>query len=129
MKKAIITTILATIGIFTFIVAVLSAAGEAPAFGSSVSKNYRAGSDDDSNNASSKMVMENNSGIMNMMHANVMAMKKGMIERGNIAMGFNQSKIMHHFIATPSGGEIMIVALNNSDNNTIKQIRDHVMDI
>jgi hypothetical protein len=54
---------------------------------------------------------------------------KGMLERGNIAMGFNQSKIMHHFIATPTGGEIMIVALNSSDNDTIKQIRNHVLDI
>ena len=51
-----------------------------------------------------------------------------MLARGNIAMGFNQSKIMHHFIATPTGGEIMIVALN-SDNDTIKQIRNHVLDI
>jgi hypothetical protein len=54
---------------------------------------------------------------------------RGMLERGNIAMGFNQSKIMHHFTATPTGGEIMIVALNSSDNNTIKQIRNHVLDI
>jgi hypothetical protein len=52
-----------------------------------------------------------------------------MLARGNIAMGFNQSKIMHHFIATPTGGEIMIVALNSSDNDTIKQIRNHVLDI
>jgi hypothetical protein len=36
---------------------------------------------------------------------------------------------MHYFIAHPIGGEIMIVALNNSDANTIKQIRNHVMDI
>ncbi len=52
-----------------------------------------------------------------------------MLARGNTAMGFNQSKIMHHFIATPTGGEIMIVALNSSDNDTIKQIRNHVLDI
>jgi len=55
--------------------------------------------------------------------------QSSMLQRGNIAMGFNQSKIMHHFIATPSGGEIMIVALNSSDNDTIKQIKNHVLDI
>ena len=54
---------------------------------------------------------------------------KNMIERGNIAMGFNQNKIMHHFIATTTGGEIMIVALNNSDSDTTKQIRNHIADI
>ena len=55
--------------------------------------------------------------------------KNNMIERGNIAMGFNQNKITHHFIATPTGGEIMIVALNSSDSDTTKQIRNHVADI
>jgi hypothetical protein len=44
-------------------------------------------------------------------------------------MGFNQNKIMHYFIATPTGGEIMIVALNSNDNDTIKQIKNHVLDI
>jgi hypothetical protein len=52
-----------------------------------------------------------------------------MLERGNIAMGFNQSKIMHHFVATPTGGEIIIVALNSSDVKTINQIRNHVIEI
>lgn len=58
-----------------------------------------------------------------------MIMNSSMMERGNIVMGFNQNRIMHHFIATSTGGEIMIVALNNRDSNTIKQIRDHVVDI
>jgi hypothetical protein len=52
-----------------------------------------------------------------------------MLERGNIAMGFNQSKIMHHFVANPTGGEIIIVALNSSDVKTISQIKNHVIDI
>jgi hypothetical protein len=52
-----------------------------------------------------------------------------MLQRGNIAMGFNQSKIMHNFIATPTVGEIMIVAQNSNDNNTIKQIKNHVVNI
>lgn len=43
-----------------------------------------------------------------------------MMERGDIAMGFNQNKIIHQFVATPAGGEIIITALNGSD----RQIRD-----
>ena len=78
--------------------------------------------------AAINMAMQNESGMREMMmHNNVT--KNNMIERGNIAMGFNQNKIIHHFIATPTGGEIMIVALNSSDNDTIKQIRNHVIDI
>ena len=78
--------------------------------------------------AAVNMAMQNESGMREMMmHNNVT--KNNMIERGNIAMGFNQNKIIHHFIATPTGGEIMIVALNSSDNDTIKQIRNHVIDI
>jgi hypothetical protein len=52
-----------------------------------------------------------------------------MLARGNIAMGFNQSKIMHHFVATPTGGEIIIVALNSSDAKTTNEIRNHVIEI
>jgi hypothetical protein len=81
-----------------------------------------------------KMAMQNGSGTMmgNMTMNNMMnetTNRSSMLERGNIAMGFNQNKIMHHFIATPTGGEIMIVAPNGSDNNTIKQIKSHVLDI
>lgn len=35
-----------------------------------------------------------------------------MLKRGDIAMGFNQIKIMHHFIATPTGGEIMLISIS-----------------
>jgi plastocyanin len=49
-----------------------------------------------------------------------------MLERGDIAMGFNQSKISHQFKSTPTGGEILITALNNSDIETIKQIKNHI---
>jgi hypothetical protein len=52
-----------------------------------------------------------------------------MMERGNTAMGFNQTRIMHHFMATSTGGEIMIVAINENDTKTINEIRDHVKDI
>jgi len=52
-----------------------------------------------------------------------------MLERGNIAMGFNQSKIHHHFMATTTGGEIMIMSTNMSDTQTINEIKFHVKDI
>ncbi|HET7336956.1 MAG TPA: hypothetical protein VFJ23_03585, partial [Candidatus Nitrosotalea sp.] len=52
-----------------------------------------------------------------------------MLERGNIAMGFNQSMIHHHFMSTPTGGEIMIMSENMSDVQTIDEIKNHVKDI
>ncbi|MDQ4074128.1 MAG: hypothetical protein M3162_07480 [Thermoproteota archaeon] len=52
-----------------------------------------------------------------------------MIERGNIAMGFDQNKITHQFITTSYGGIIKITALDNKDNQTVAQIKNHVKDI
>jgi plastocyanin len=54
------------------------------------------------------------------------AVSISMLQRGDIAMGFNQSKISHQFKSTPTGGEILITALNNSDIETIKQIKNHI---
>ena len=52
-----------------------------------------------------------------------------MMERGDIAMGFNQNKITHNFMATPDGGKIIITALNGSDKQTIDEIKNHTLDI
>lgn len=52
-----------------------------------------------------------------------------MLERGNLAMGFNQSMIHHHFMSTTTGGEIMIMSENMSDVQTINEIKNHVKDI
>jgi DNA replication protein DnaD len=52
-----------------------------------------------------------------------------MIERGDIAMGFNQNKITHHFVTTPDGGKIIITSLNSTDRQTINQIKNHILDI
>ncbi len=52
-----------------------------------------------------------------------------MLERGNIAMGFNQSMIHHHFMSTTTGGEIMIMSENMSNVQTINDIKNHVKDI
>lgn len=52
-----------------------------------------------------------------------------MMERGDIAMGFNQNTIAHQFIGISNGGKIIITALNGSDRQTIGQIKNHVLDI
>ncbi|MGC1132173.1 MAG: hypothetical protein WA941_05090 [Nitrososphaeraceae archaeon] len=52
-----------------------------------------------------------------------------MMERGDIAMGFNQNKIANDFTSTPTGGEIMITALDSNDTETTRQIKNHVLDI
>ena len=52
-----------------------------------------------------------------------------MVERGDIAMGFNQSLIHHHFMAITTGGEIMIMSTNMNDTKTINEIKSHVKDI
>ncbi|MDE1769153.1 MAG: hypothetical protein KGI28_01185 [Thaumarchaeota archaeon] len=52
-----------------------------------------------------------------------------MLERGNVAMGFNQSMIHHHFMSTTTGGQIMIMSTNMSDSKTINEIRSHMKDI
>jgi len=52
-----------------------------------------------------------------------------MMERGNVAMGFNQNKIAHNFMTSPTGGEIIITTLDSNDTETIKQIRYHTLDI
>jgi hypothetical protein len=55
-----------------------------------------------------------------------LAESTSMLERGAVEMGFNQSKISHQFKSTPTGSEILITAINNSDIETIKQIKNHI---
>lgn len=52
-----------------------------------------------------------------------------MMERGDIVMGFNQNKIVHNFRSAPTGGEIMITALDTYDTETIDQIKNHALNI
>ena len=61
--------------------------------------------------------------------ANTEFNQTAMLERGNVEMGFNQSMIHHHFMATNTGGDIMIMSTNMSDTKTINEIRSHVRDI
>jgi hypothetical protein len=52
-----------------------------------------------------------------------------MMQRGNIAMGFDQNNISHEFTATTDGGQIKITALDDKDEQTITQIQTHTRDI
>ena len=52
-----------------------------------------------------------------------------MMQRGNLAMGFDQTKIAHEFTPTEYGGQIKIIALDEKDNKTINQIKNHTRDI
>ena len=51
------------------------------------------------------------------------------MQRGNLAMGFDQTKISHEFSSTKDGGQIKITALDEKDNKTINQIKSHTRDI
>jgi hypothetical protein len=66
---------------------------------------------------------------LNVRHSPTNMTMMEMIERGDIAMGFNQNKITHHFVATPDGGKIIITSLNSTDRQTINQIKIHILDI
>lgn len=78
-----------------------------------------------SNFTSGQMVMDHSQ----MDHMNMNMNQTEMLKRGDIAMEFNQSKISHQFVITPTGGQIKISALDNNDNQTIAQIKDHVRNI
>ena len=56
-------------------------------------------------------------------------MSMSMLQRGNIAMAFDQNKIRHNFIPTANGGNIGITSLNGNDTKTINQIREHIKNI
>ncbi len=73
--------------------------------------------------------LNNNESNQTSQHSNDMTPMKMMMERGDIAMGFNQSAIAHQFLETLDGGKIIIIALNASDRQTIDQIKNHIWDI
>lgn len=52
-----------------------------------------------------------------------------MMQRGNVVMGFDQTKISHEFSPTKIGGQIKITALDDKDNQTISQIQSHTRNI
>jgi hypothetical protein len=82
-----------------------------------------------SNFTSGQMVMDHSQMDHMNMNMNMNMNQTEMLKRGDIAMKFNQSKISHQFVITPNGGQIKISALDNNDNQTVSQIKDHIRNI
>ena len=62
-------------------------------------------------------------------HMKLMQHQDEMKKRGDLAMGFDQDKIRHHFQLTDDGGSIEISVTDASDDATRKQVRDHLKKI
>lgn len=62
-------------------------------------------------------------------HLKQMSQESEMKQRGNLAMGFDQEKVSHHFHLTRTGGSIEVDVNQDADEVTRKQIRDHLKTI
>jgi predicted Zn-dependent protease len=62
-------------------------------------------------------------------HLKQMSQESEMKKRGNLAMGFDQDKVSHHFHLTRAGGSIEVGVKQNADEVSLKQIRDHLRTI
>lgn len=49
--------------------------------------------------------------------------------RGDLAMGFDQDKTVHHFLLRQTGGAIEVTGKDPADAESIKQIRSHLREI
>jgi hypothetical protein len=54
---------------------------------------------------------------------------QGVNERGDRVMGFDHQKTTHHFLLTPSGGEIVVSANDPADTESRDAIRAHLSHI
>jgi len=68
-------------------------------------------------------------GMSHKEHLNQMSHDAEMNRRGNLAMGFDQEKVNHHFFLTRAGGAIAVSVNQAADEVTLKQIRDHLRTI
>jgi hypothetical protein len=62
-------------------------------------------------------------------HLKQMSQESEMKKRGNLAMGFDQEKVSHHFHLTRTGGSIEVGVNQDADEVTLKQIRNHLKTI
>ena len=62
-------------------------------------------------------------------HLKQMSQDAEMKKRGNVAMGFDQDKVSHHFHLTSTGGIIEVGVNQSADAETRTQIRDHLRTI
>ncbi len=68
-------------------------------------------------------------GISHQEHLKQMSHDAEMNRRGNLAMGFDQQKVHHHFLLTRTGGAITVSVNQVADDVTLNQIRDHLRTI
>jgi hypothetical protein len=52
-----------------------------------------------------------------------------MAERGDLVMGFDHTKTIHHFLLKPDGGVIVADAKDAKDRDSIAKIRKHFVEI
>lgn len=50
-------------------------------------------------------------------------------QRGNLAMGFDQDKTVHHFLLSAAGGAIVVAARDAHDTKSVAQVRVHLRQI
>lgn len=82
-----------------------------------------------STNSNSTVTATDNNNNNNKTSTPSSSMSMSMLQRGNIAMDFDQNKITHNFIPTANGGNVVITSLNGNDTKTINQIREHIKNI
>ena len=62
-------------------------------------------------------------------HMKQMSTDAEMKKRGDAAMGFDQDRVSHHFHLTKTGGSIEVHVKQSADEDSLKQIRDHLRSI
>jgi len=62
-------------------------------------------------------------------HMKQMSTDAEMKKRGDAAMGFDQDRVSHHFHLTKTGGRIEVHVKQSADEDSLKQIRDHLRSI
>ena len=62
-------------------------------------------------------------------HLRQMGKDKALEQRGNLAMGFDQDKTVHHFLLSAAGGAIVVTSRDAADGDSIAQVRAHLREI
>jgi hypothetical protein len=62
-------------------------------------------------------------------HLRSMQKDEELERRGALAMGFDQDKVVHHFLLRASGGSIVVTTRNRDDAESLAQVRSHLREI
>ncbi len=68
-------------------------------------------------------------GMTHEQHLAQMKKEAEMKKRGNVAMGFDQDKTIHHFLLARAGGSIQVESNNAEDTTSRDQVRAHLKKI